>query len=218
MTEKGGGISKTIFISGIILALVASSIISYVLVTQLTSVEGLKGEQGDTGPTGPMGPQGLQGEQGLIGPAGLAGGITEIPISSFSRWSDSFTTSSTQWTDIIVSNNPVSTQITVESDSTLLLTFNSYLRGTWLSTTSGWTRLEIRALIDNVPATPETVYALEVPSGQSGSDASSHNSHSSSFLGNVSAGTHTIRIQCQLLGLTEAVILYPSLIVQAFPN
>ena len=209
LTEKGGGISKTIFISGIILAIVASSIISYVLVTQLTSVEGLKGEQGDTGPMGPQGPQGEQG------PAGVA----EIPFAHFLEgYPLSFTTSSEEWTDIKILADTVSAQITVDAESTLLITFNAYLRGEWLDTTAGWARLEIRALIDDAPAMPETVYALEVPSGQSGSEATSHNSHSSFFLGDVAAGTHTIKIQCKLLVLTEAVILYPSLVVQAFPN
>jgi len=71
MTErKNLGISKTTFIVGLIVAIVASSLISVLASTQLSLVKGPKGDKGDkgdTGATGSQGPQGLQGIQGLQG-------------------------------------------------------------------------------------------------------------------------------------------------------
>lgn len=61
MTEGKMGISKTTFIVGLIIAILASSLISVVIVTQLPTVKGPKGDKGDKGDTGP---QGLQGEKG----------------------------------------------------------------------------------------------------------------------------------------------------------
>jgi hypothetical protein len=73
MTEgKNLGISKTTFIVGLIIAIVASSLISVLATTQLALIKGPKGDKGDKGDTGATGPQGLQGLQGIQGPAGLA--------------------------------------------------------------------------------------------------------------------------------------------------
>ena len=81
------GISKTVFVAGLIAAILASSLISVVAMTQLSTTLGLKGEKGDkgdtgatgaTGPTGPTGatgatgPQGLQGIQGIQGSRGFS--------------------------------------------------------------------------------------------------------------------------------------------------
>jgi hypothetical protein len=57
------GISRGVFIAGIIIAILTSSAISIFTVNQL-NMPGLKGEKGDTGA---IGPQGLQGPQGLKG-------------------------------------------------------------------------------------------------------------------------------------------------------
>jgi hypothetical protein len=91
MTEvKSIGISKTMFVVGIIAAILASSLISAVIVTQLPTTNGLKGDKGDkgdsgatgaTGATGPQGPQGLQGIQGEKGDKGDLGDETV-----FARW------------------------------------------------------------------------------------------------------------------------------------
>jgi hypothetical protein len=70
MTEaKGVGISRTMFIVGLIAAILASSLISAVIVTQLPTAKGPKGDKGDKGDTGATGPQGEQGIQGISGKA-----------------------------------------------------------------------------------------------------------------------------------------------------
>jgi hypothetical protein len=73
MTEtKSVGISKTMFIIGLIIAILASSLIS-VFAMQWALVKGPKGDKGDKGDTGATGPQGLQGIQG--------------PATVFAQWS-----------------------------------------------------------------------------------------------------------------------------------
>ena len=86
MTEvKSVGISKTVFIVGLIAAILASSLISAVIVTQLPTIMGPKGDKGDkgdtgdtgaTGATGATGSQGPQGLQGIMGPPGNYENIT----------------------------------------------------------------------------------------------------------------------------------------------
>jgi hypothetical protein len=76
MTEaKGVGISKTMFIVGLIVAILASSLISVMAAMQWALIQGPKGDKGETGATGS---QGLQGLQGIQGPAG--------PATNFARW------------------------------------------------------------------------------------------------------------------------------------
>jgi hypothetical protein len=83
MSKKAVGISMTMFIAGIIVAIFASSAISAVISTQLAigtqgpvGPEGPKGDTGDTGPQGPQGdtgPQGPKGDTGATGPQGVQG-------------------------------------------------------------------------------------------------------------------------------------------------
>jgi len=93
MSEGIVGISKTTFIAGIVIAVLAASLISTVASMQLavgpkgekgdTGLQGLmgpQGEQGDKGDTGDIGPQGLQGEQGPEGPPGV------FTIENMSGW------------------------------------------------------------------------------------------------------------------------------------
>jgi len=88
MTEgKNLGISKTTFIVGLIIAIVASSLISVLATTQLALIKGPKGDKGDkgdTGDTGATGPQGLQGATGPQGPQGLQGISGDEMV--FARW------------------------------------------------------------------------------------------------------------------------------------
>jgi hypothetical protein len=71
MTEvKNMGISKTMFVIGLIVAILASSIISAIIVTQLPRAIGLKGDKGDKGDTGATGATGSQGEKGEKGEPG----------------------------------------------------------------------------------------------------------------------------------------------------
>jgi hypothetical protein len=81
--SSNNGVSKTLFITGIIIAILASSALSTVIVTQLAvgpegpaGPQGLKGEegkQGIQGMIGPQGPQGVTGPQGVQGPQGNQG-------------------------------------------------------------------------------------------------------------------------------------------------
>ena len=79
-------VSRRTFLIGLVIAILASSIISTVVSTQWTRGPqgpiGLQGEKGDKGDNGDVGPQGLQGpagtqgvqgEQGQVGPQGLKG-------------------------------------------------------------------------------------------------------------------------------------------------
>jgi hypothetical protein len=59
------GISRATFLTGLIIAVLASSLISSVVSMEFSL--GPKGDKGDKGDTGPQGIQGIQGEQGLLG-------------------------------------------------------------------------------------------------------------------------------------------------------
>jgi len=73
MSQGSTGISLSTFILGIIVAILASSIISPVIGTQLGIVQGPQGEPGPQGPQGEPGPQGPQGERGIQGGPGPTG-------------------------------------------------------------------------------------------------------------------------------------------------
>jgi len=63
------GISKTTFITGLIIAILASGALSTVIATQWAiGPEGPKGDRGDTGPQGTRGEQGIQGPAGILNP------------------------------------------------------------------------------------------------------------------------------------------------------
>ncbi len=63
----GAGIQKTTFAVGLILAILASSMLSTAITTQLMVVQGPKGDKGDTGPQGPAGPAGVFTVKNLSG-------------------------------------------------------------------------------------------------------------------------------------------------------
>jgi len=69
------GISNVIFVAGLLGSILASSVISTLVVTQvgLRGPQGPKGDKGDQGPAGPQGIQGLQGPKGDMGPQGPQG-------------------------------------------------------------------------------------------------------------------------------------------------
>jgi hypothetical protein len=96
-------VSRRTFLIGLALGIIASSLISTVIFTQLvavgpqgpkgdkgdngdTGLQGLIGPQGDKGATGDTGPQGLQGEQGPEGPQGEQGPPGVITIENFTGW------------------------------------------------------------------------------------------------------------------------------------
>jgi len=73
--SEGKSISKTTFIVGLIIAILASSIISTVVSMQWALIQGPKGDKGDTGPQGEQGLQGETGSQGPQGPKGDKGDV-----------------------------------------------------------------------------------------------------------------------------------------------
>ena len=73
---KVSGISKTVFLAGLIIAILASSVISVVAMTQLSTTLGLKGDTGATGATGPQGPKGDKGDTGATGAVAMAGYVS----------------------------------------------------------------------------------------------------------------------------------------------
>jgi hypothetical protein len=74
--KMSDGISKTVFIAGIAIAIFASSLIATGVSMQFSLFQGPRGDKGDTGDIGlqgTQGPQGIQGEQGATGQQGPAG-------------------------------------------------------------------------------------------------------------------------------------------------
>ncbi|MGB9135315.1 MAG: hypothetical protein WCC63_07030 [Candidatus Bathyarchaeia archaeon] len=71
-------VSRRTFLIGLVIAILAASLVSTVISTQLVAVgpRGLQGEQG------PIGPQGETGPQGPIGPEGPPGGV-EADVSVY---------------------------------------------------------------------------------------------------------------------------------------
>jgi hypothetical protein len=95
MTEtKSAGISKTMFMIGLIIAILASSLISVFAAMQWALIKGPKGDKGDKGDTGATGSQGLQGIQGPKGDKGDTG-----PATVFAQWNLTWYTlsGSLQW-------------------------------------------------------------------------------------------------------------------------
>ena len=66
------GISKKLFATGLIAAILLSIMINYG-VSSIVIKQGPRGPQGETGPQGPPGPEGPQGPQGEQGPQGPMG-------------------------------------------------------------------------------------------------------------------------------------------------
>ena len=128
MTQTASmGISKTIFVVGLIVAILASVLLS-VAVSMLFGLQGPKGDKGDkgdtgatgvqgsTGPQGPIGatgatgatgaqgatgPQGAQGSQGIQGPKGDKGDTG--PATVFAKWDASWRTltGDMQWGSVV---------------------------------------------------------------------------------------------------------------------
>jgi len=87
MSKTSVGVSKQVFVGGLIATLILSGILSYGV---LVAVGPQKGDKGDPGPQGETGPQGIQGPQGEQGPKGEKGdpGATIV----FAQWELSWRT------------------------------------------------------------------------------------------------------------------------------
>ena len=104
MSEGKMGISKTMFIIGLIVAILASSLISVMTSMQWALIKGPKGDKGDKGDTGATGPAGPQGEQGSA----------QAGVRLFKLNVNFYTQNSTKKIDIDVGNSGTSdTQIII---------------------------------------------------------------------------------------------------------
>jgi hypothetical protein len=98
MTEtKSMGISKTMFVVGLIAAILVSSLISVLAATQFALIKGPKGDKGDAGATGATGATGAQGPKGDKGDAGATifaqWSLTWYTITGANQWGASVGTS-----------------------------------------------------------------------------------------------------------------------------
>ena len=164
------GISKTMFVVGLIPAILASSLVSAVIVTQLPTAKGPKGDKGDTGATGLQGPP----------------GESEISNVSFARVEvDADSTGSTVYVDI----NGASLSIVTEKNSSLLIVFSAALDGQANKNYSGYVYL--RALVDSIPTSPRGIEALYINMGETTHDPM----RAFVFDTTVILGTHNVTIQ-----------------------
>lgn len=212
MVGKTGGISMTTFIIGIIIAILVSSGISIIFTNQ--SVVGSQGPQGPQGETGPQGEMGPPGPQGPPGESSL-----DIPIVHQSFWYPGQSGETyPNWADI-TTDSPL--KITVTETSTLVIVFQAILRLTWYPTTFGTARIDIRALVDGTPATPNEKTGVEAPH-EAGETSINHSPFTGVFYQEVQPGTHNVQIQWYVLGENEngfaAVAHQLELTVYALPS
>jgi hypothetical protein len=71
MSQGSSGVSQATLILGIIVAILASSIVSPIVATQFGLIQGIEGPQGPQGDPGPQGEPGPEGEPGPPGPMGI---------------------------------------------------------------------------------------------------------------------------------------------------
>lgn len=71
--EMAEGVSKGIFVVGMVIAIMASILLSSVIASQLLGLQGSKGDTGDTGEKGETGATGARGEIGATGATGPPG-------------------------------------------------------------------------------------------------------------------------------------------------
>ena len=177
MTEATNlGISRTTFAVGLIVAILASSLISIGAVTQTGLIKGPKGDKGDTGATGLQGPQGPSG-------------ISKIPFDMIEGYESDYT-NSTEYTDI----KGMSLSITTEKSSNLLIIFtaNLVLQGPDGWSASGW----LRAVVDNVRASPWEVPGINIDFEDAGQK---RDRNTFVFSEAVVPGTHIVKIQWKVM-------------------
>ena len=186
------GVSKTMFIIGIIIAILSSTVVSTVVTIQWA--RGPKGEKGDPGPQGIQGLQGPQGEQGPIGPQGEQGpqgiqgpigppGPSWVFVSRTSNESAQ-TTETMQFVDV----NEASISLVLNTTSHVLIMFST------VSFTGAGGRIYIRALIGETMAHPGEVILTPLmfdPSIMHGYASYAFNFYEPS----IDAGVYTVKIQ-----------------------
>lgn len=195
------GISKGMFTAGIVIAILASTLISSVISMQWArGPQGIQGLQGVQGSQGPQGPQGEQGVQGLQGPPGLPG------VFAMSWGTDPISTTETvNYADM--ANMSVTLTINEISDVLILASMEA--------TPTLDERIYITAMINGESAKPgETVILTPVKSGAYSAMAS----YTFNFCEpSVSPGTYTVKIQWSVTGGT-GYIEYRTLTVIALPT
>jgi hypothetical protein len=191
------GISQTTFIAGLVVAILASSLISAVVA--MTIIQGPKGDKGDTGPqgeTGTTGPQGPQGEQGPPGPA--------FPLNS-TRAGGSPSTNSTSWEDM----PDMAVNITLTNASYILIMLSAEA---WLGASGNYLMVQAR-VNSTLLAYPE--------SGNIVLTRETHSETSSNtfifYRPNVSAGTYTIKIEWKVWVAGTGYVGDRTLTVMALP-
>jgi len=191
------GISQTTFIAGLVVAILASSLISTVVA--MTIIQGPKGDKGDTGPqgeTGATGPQGPQGEQGPPGPA--------FPLNS-TRANGFPSTTSTSWEDM----PDMAVNITLTNASYILIMLSAEA---WLDASGNYLMVQAR-VNSTLLAYPdsENIFLTK----ETNPEASSH-----TFIfyrPNVSAGTYTIKIEWKVWFAGTGYVGDRTLTVMALP-
>ena len=206
MSEAGSlaGISKTTFVAGLIIAILASSALSTgVAMTVIQQgPQGPKGDQGDTGLQGIQGIPGVKGDKGDKGKQGSPG----LPgVFAVSWGTDPISTTETvNYVDMA----NISVTLTINETSTVLILVSVE------ATPSFDERIYIHAMINGEAAKPgETVRFTPVKS----SGYSAMASYTFNFCEpSVSPGTYTIKIQWLVTGGTGK-IEYRTLTVIALP-
>jgi hypothetical protein len=117
----------------------------------------------------------------------------------------------------------MSIQFSVENRSNVVIVFQAYLRVFWAPTTIGWSRIDLRALVDNSPARPDQMQGVEVPSWSYGANVSGNAPYCGVFWQEVSAGVHDVKMQWCIFadnanGQYSGLALHPVLLVYALPN
>jgi hypothetical protein len=197
MTELKTGISKTMFIAGLVIAIVASSLIASVVSMQYArGPKGDKGDIGNTGATGAMGPQGVQGLQGPPGlPSVFAMSWGTDPIS---------TTETVNYADM--ANMSVTLTLNETSDMLILVSVEA--------TPSVGERIYITAMINGEAAKPGEILRLTPVRTSAYSEMASYTFNFCEP--SVSPGTYTVKIQWLVTGGT-GYIEYRTLTVIALP-
>jgi predicted secreted protein len=156
MTEAKTGISKTMFVVGLLVAILASSLIASAVSMQYA--KGPKGDTGATGATGATGPQGSKGDTGATGATGATGpqGPPGFGTPSYnSGWID---ISTMQGQSIQVNHNLNSTDIIVDITGSTTLNgavHQKYFGGT--DFVAGWNKTYGAGGDDQAHGVTETV-------------------------------------------------------------
>lgn len=189
------GISRTTFIVGLIIAILASSLLSTVVATQWArgpqGEQGLIGPQGPQGDTGPQGPPGPQGPQGEKGPPGLPG-----VFAVATGWDIIETTETIQFIDM--------------SDMSVTLSFNSSSHILILVSVVAMGDLDeyivIRVLIGDEVALPGFIWLTPIIKDSNALPGyASWAAYTYNFWSLVMAGTYTVKVQWKVSGGTGAI-------------